>query len=212
MSAIATLDRATHTYTDSEGGRVALCVSDVLSLSGICQPYPEIPSVMNHVEHARMLGEAVHEWCEYLDNGGADIENLDDTEVLPYVMAYQRFREKHEPEWEYVETSFSDQEIDCAGTPDRIGTILRGKSRIPVIADIKTPQAAAKYWPLQLSGYQHLSRRLDCLLYVVHLASDASFKLRPYESDIPTFLAAVKVADWRLKNGAKCKASVLVAE
>lgn len=203
MSAIATLDRATHTYTDSEGGRVALCVSDVLRLSGITQPYPEIPSVMNFVEHARELGERVHEWCDYLDNGGDAVENLEDTELLPYIMAYQRFREEHKPEWEHIEQSF--QSGGCAGTPDRIGSIVRGKKRIPVIVDLKTPNKAEKHWQIQLSGYQWLSNRIDCMLYVVHLASDSSFRLRPYESDLLTWEGALTVAKWRLANGGKIR-------
>lgn len=210
MSAIATLDRLTHTYSGENGERVGLCVSDVLRLSGICQPYPELPSVLNHVEHARELGEVVHEWADFVDNGGAspydincEIYDLEDSEPLPYVLAYQRFREKHEPEWEHIEQSFH---LDgCAGTPDRIGTILRGGKRIPVIVDLKTPRKEEKHWQLQLSGYQWLASRIDCLLYVVHLASDATFKLRAYESDIPTFRAALTVAKWRMEHGAKIK-------
>lgn len=203
MSAIATLDRATHTYTDHAGERVALCVSDVLRLSGITQPYPDNPMVMGFVEHARELGTRVHEWCEYLDDGLDDVELLAGTELLPYVLAYRRFCDQYQPEWEQIEGGLAKE--GCAGTPDRIGTIMRGKSRIPIIADIKTPKKAEKHWQIQLSGYQWMTNRLDCLLYVVHLASDASFKLRPYESDIPTWEAALTVAKWRMANGGKIR-------
>jgi hypothetical protein len=202
MSAIATLDRGSHVYTVA-GERVPLCVSDVLRLSGICPAYPDIPSVLNHVEHARELGETVHEWADYLDTTFADgldpaIDELADSEPMSYVLAYQRFRTEHEPEWSHIEQSFALE--DCAGTPDRIGTIKRGKSRIPVIVDIKTPRQAEKHWQIQLSGYQWLANRLDCLLFALHLASDATYKLRPYDSDIGTFCAALRVAQWKLKN------------
>lgn len=207
MSATATLDRLTHTYSAVNGERVSLCVSDVLRLSGIVQPYPD--SAKQFVEHARDLGETVHEWAEFLDSSPNPLayqyDCLEESEPLPYVMAYQRFREEHEPLWEHIETSFADTALDCAGTPDRIGTIAKGKKRIPVIIDIKTPKQAQEHWQLQLSAYQYLSRRLDCGLYVLHLAKDASFKLRPYESDTETFLSAVRVAQWRLKNGVKVK-------
>ena len=205
MSAPATLDRATHTYTDGSVERVALCVSDVLRLSGICPPYRDIPMVMGFVEHARELGERVHEWCDYLDNGCDDVESLEGSQLLPYVLAYRRFCEDHLPEWQHIEASFSDSVIGCAGTPDRIGSIKRGKNRTPAIIDIKTPNKAEKHWQIQLSAYQYLSHRLDCMLFVVHLASDASYKLRPYESDIETFLSATRVAQWRLQNGAKIR-------
>lgn len=209
MSATATLQRETHTYLDGDGKSVSLSVSAVLSLSGIVQPYPE--SAAAFVEHAGTLGTVVHEWAEYLDLnplGGDEslaIECLEDSIPLPYVLAYQRFLQEHQPEWEHIEQSFTDPKLDCAGTPDRIGTIKRGKSRIPAIIDIKTAKQVAKYWPIQLSGYQLLANRLDCMLYVVHLAGDGSFKLRPYESDTLTFLAAVQVAQWRLRNGAKVR-------
>jgi len=124
MSATATLERGSHVYT-ANGSVVPLCVSDVLRLSGITQPYPESPSVMNFVEHARLLGETVHDWCEYLDNGGTEhVALLEGSEPLPYVLAYQKFREEHEPDWEYIEASFVNQGLGCAGTPDRIGTMI----------------------------------------------------------------------------------------
>jgi len=155
---------------------------------------------MNHVEHARELGETVHEWADYLDRGGlADVSSLEGSEPLPYVLAYQRFRADHPPAWEHIEESFV---LDgCAGTPDRIGSIMRGNKCIPVIVDIKTPRQPEKHWQIQLSGYQWLANRLDCLLYAVLLRSDATFKLLPYESDIGTFCAALRVAQWKVSNG-----------
>lgn len=203
MSAIATLERGSHVYTDAKGERVPLCVSDVLRLSGIRPSYPESPSVMNHVEHARELGETVHEWCDYIDQcRGESFEsyaNLGDSEPLPYVVAYANFVKEHEPLWENVEQSFHLE--GCAGTPDRIGAILQNGKRIPVIVDIKTPRQPEKHWQIQLSGYQWLANRLDCLLYAVLLRSDATFKLLPYESDIGTFCAALRVAQWKVSVG-----------
>ena len=206
-TATVTLERGTHTYVAGDGQRVPLCVSDVLSLSGIVQPYP--PSAMNFVEHARELGETVHEWCAYLDSGeDADgvIDSLRDSEPLPYVLAYQRFRKRHYAAWECIEQPFVDAELGVAGTPDRIGSIdIEPDGIHPALIDIKTPKSKADHWGLQLSGYQHLSRRSECLLFVLHLCSDATFKLRPYPSDIETFLAAVKVAKWRLEHGGKIR-------
>ncbi len=200
------LDHENHSYTH-DGASVPLSVSDVLRLSGICQPYPEDPRVMALVRHAGELGSCVHDWCDYVDAGETDVERLRDTDVLPYVLAYRRFTEECEPEWEAIEQSVCDPVLGVAGTLDRIGTMKRGNGRRPVIVDIKSPKAAAKYWQVQLSAYQYLSSpgRLDCSLFVVHLASDGSYKVRPYESDIETFLCAVKVAQWRVKNGVKIR-------
>jgi hypothetical protein len=206
MSAIATLERGTHQYT-VDGVAVPLCVSDVLRLSGICQPYPEIPSVLNHVEHARELGETVHQWCDHLDLGGDRAvaeEALADSEPLPYVIAYTRFLEECRPSWEAIEKSFANVELGVAGTPDRVGAITHGGlCGTLAIIDIKTPSKPEKHWQLQLSAYQYLTGRNDYKLFALHLASDATYRLRSYKSDIETFLAAVKVAQWRLKNGVK---------
>lgn len=198
MNATAVLDKATHTYT-AGAQRIPLSVSQVLSLSGICPAYPDDPRVMAFVEHAGMLGQTVHDWCDYLDSGESDVSGLEGSEILPYVVAYQRFREECRPEWEGMEVSLWDEKLNCAGTLDRVGSMIHGKSRRPVIVDIKTPKSAAKHWQIQLSGYQHLANRVDCSLFVVHLAGDGRYKVRPYESDIPTFLGAVAVAQWKLR-------------
>lgn len=212
MTTPALLNRADHTYS-SDGKKVPLCVSDVLRLSGICPAYPDIPSVLNHVEHARELGETVHEWCDFLDTEDPDgesmsvpveaVEALRETEPLPYVCAYQKFRCEYEPDWAHIEQSFHLEE--CAGTPDRIGTIERNGKRIPVIVDIKTPRQPEKHWQIQLSGYQWLANRLDCLLFALLLRSDATYKLLPYDSDIGTFCAALRVAQWKIRNGGKIR-------
>jgi len=193
MSAKATLDKLTHSYTASDGNRVSLCVSDVLRLSGIVQPYPE--GAQRFVEHARELGETVHEWCDYMDEGATDVESLADSEILPYVLAYQRFREEHRPEWDVIEGSYATEEF--AGTVDRMGEI--GKES--VILDIKTPRKAEAHWGIQLSAYQILTGRSECALYALLLSSDATYRLIPYQPEPDVFLAALKVAQWKLANG-----------
>ena len=202
----AILEKATHEYTADNGSRVALSVSQVLSLSGIVQPYPE--SAAFNVARAGELGTTVHEWCDWLDSDADDMATLDainNSPVLPYVTAYQRFREKHKPVWTAIEESCWDEELGVAGTPDRIGMIEVGGISVPAIVDIKTPKTVSASWQIQLSAYSVISGRLEHNLFVVLLASDASFRLIHHQAEHDTFRAAVRVAQWRVANGAKKK-------
>jgi hypothetical protein len=196
MSAKATLDKLTHSYTASDGNRVSLCVSDVLRLAGIVQPYPDVAKLF--VEHARELGETVHEWCDYMDEGAIDVESLADSEILPYVLAYQRFREDEHPAWQHIEQSLHS-DLGFAGTLDRVGYL--SKTDKEVILDIKTPRKAEAHWGIQLSAYQILTGRSECALYALLLASDATYRLIPYKAEPEVFLAALKVAQWKVANG-----------
>jgi hypothetical protein len=200
MSAKATLEKGNHVYTVA-GKQVPLCVSRILELSGIKQPYPE--AAQRFVEHARDLGETVHEWADFLDSDAwkeSDaIACLSETEPLPYVLAYQRFREEYRPSWDVIEGSYATDEF--AGTVDRIGQIRQGINSPEVIIDIKTPRKAEAHWGIQLSAYQILTGRSECALYALLLSSDATYRLIPYQPEPEVFLAALKVAQWKCKHG-----------
>lgn len=195
-AAVAVLDALTHTYSVN-GEKLSLSVSRVLQESGIAPAYP--PEAMSYVEAAREKGEAVHQWCEYADRGGDDFRLLEDPEydqqVLPYILAYQRFRTDYLPEWQFIEMPFHRD--DCGGTPDRIGTIA---GEIAIL-DIKTPKRAAPHWQIQLSAYQWIGglEKESLKLYVLLLGCDATYRLLPYESDIPTWECALHIARWKLK-------------
>lgn len=193
-ASIAVLNPATHVYTDSTGVKLPLCVSDVLELSGISPEYPETAAM----EYARDLGWAVHDWCTYLDSedGEDSIEGLEGTELVPYILAYQRFRVDYRPKWQHIEQSFSRE--DCGGTPDRIGLIDVDSKPVKVILDLKTPQRIGKHWQIQLSAYQWLAESKSSELYVLQLGKDAAYKLTRFESDRKTWLAALRVARWKL--------------
>lgn len=185
-------DPETHTYF-SNGEYVYLYVSRVLSLSGICPPYP--PSAAANVEHRRLIGERTHEWARYIDETAKPkVSSLEGAEVLPYVTAYQKFRAECRPEWDHIEESFCREA--CGGTPDRIGTIRKGGSLIPCVLDIKTAREPAPYWPIQLSAYQWLTGCEDTDLYVVHLFEDASYNLLNYTPHREVWLGALEVARW----------------
>lgn len=56
-----------------------------------------------------------------------------------------------------VETRLYDHKLGFSGKPDLIA-ILKGDEH-PAMADWKTSQAVAKWWPLQDAGYRHLAAK-----------------------------------------------------
>lgn len=191
---LAILNPATHVYSDIEGKRLPFSVSRVLELSGISPQYPQTAAM----EYAKDLGWAVHDWCTWLDTDGVeedDIEAIAGSELVGYVLAYQKFRKDYSPEWERMECSFYRE--DCGGTPDRIGTILIKGKRTPVIVDLKTPVRAATHWQMQLSAYQWLSELDSSELYSLQLGKDSMYKLTRFSADRETWLAALRIARWK---------------
>lgn len=188
------LEPSTHTYL-VDGEPVPLCVSDVMELSGIVKPYPE--EAMYHVERARRLGEFTHKWTQSLDQGNSDVASLEGTRLLPYVVAYQRFREEHRPNWSHIEQPFVRDDI--AGTPDRIGRIRLGDERVPAIVDLKTSRKPETFWGVQLSGYLWLLKGdPGWRLFVVWLQKDGTFKLLNYSIQTPVWEAAITLARWQM--------------
>lgn len=183
------LDPYTHTYTVN-GMPVDLCVSDVIELAGIKKPYP--PEAAQHVEHARLLGNCLHRWCEHIDLGGEFHTESHGTEVEPYIFAWASFLEDNQPEWTHVEESFYKEGI--AGTPDRIG-LLKDQ---PVILDIKSPKKAEPHWGIQLTAYKWLTDYpVEYQLWVCWLHSDGTYKLLNYTPELEIWKAAVTLAKWQ---------------
>ena len=196
------LDRDTHTYYINDVP-LSLCVTDVLDLAGLIKPYP--PAAMPYVEAARDLGQALHEWAEWMDTADPAIDPaafdvLGGTELLPLVLAFQKFRLEHRPRWDSIEEPFYRQGV--GGTPDRIGTMeMFDGTFATVILDIKTPKQSQAHWQLQLSAYSWLVPFLECQLFALWLHQDASFELLPYEPAVDVWEGALKVAEWKLRHG-----------
>ena len=191
-----TFEEITHTYA-VDGKPVELCVSDVLEMAGITGYSDRVPRYL--IEHARMIGTAVHKACHYLDLDALDVDTVDE-QIAGYVIGYLKFREQYEPRWSLMEEPMADPVLGVAGTADRIGS-FRGNEA--AIVDIKTAVKPEKHWGLQLSAYAMLSGRQDYSLYALHLTRTGEFELLPYQNEWGVFLAALTVAQWKSRNGAK---------
>jgi hypothetical protein len=187
-----TFEATRHRYLTDEGIQIP-SVSQVLTLAGIS----DVSMIPAHIlERAAAIGSAVHDACQYLDEGELD-PDLDPL-IVGYVLGYQRFKEAHEPKILEIETRVGkDGDLPFAGRRDRV--IVLGD--VEYVMDIKTASKPQYSWPIQLAAY---SKR-DQGRIVVHLAKDGTFNVIKYENeaDYEVWQAALTVAHFKLKNGAK---------
>lgn len=141
-------------------------------------------------------GTAVHLATQYDDEGTLDESTLDPV-IMPYVEAWRKFK---------VEMGFQpihiERRLARIGHPSFAGTIDRvcmvGGFRW--ILDIKSG-AEADADPLQLAGYSILIP--SCRLANVYLADDGKYRYvrrKTSVDDHHDFIAAVRIAEWKIKN------------
>lgn len=175
-----------------DGVRI-LSVSEVLEISGVSN-YSGIPE--DNLRRAANRGIAIHMACDDIDKGRADWWS-DDEEIRPRVNAYAEWVKDTGFEVLHSEYSVWNEELQFAGTPDKIGAI---KGEI-VIVDIKATSKVYPWTALQLAAYEicyPCRRRL-----VVWLKPNGRYKEIEYQDcvDYPTFLAALQLARWKVKHG-----------
>ena len=137
---------------------------------------------------AAAKGTAVHEATELIDYG---IEPEEDSELEPYLLAYQTFLCEHEVEWEMIERivyykRLPQDEIPLfAGTVDRFGKV-NGKYAVVDIktyaslstdamlnASCQTALYAYAIDDMQDGGWQ---RDAQTYRYVLHLRKDGTYR------------------------------------
>lgn len=193
-----------HRY--EEDGVQIPSVSQVIELAGI----NDVSSIPEHIlRRAADRGTAVHLACQFLDEDDLVFDSLD-PEVLPYVVAYQKFREEYRFKAELIEHCMVG-EVDgmrYGMTLDRVGT-MNGEER--VLLDLKTSSKPQAYWTIQtaayLVGYSEIDSQERPGRAVVHLCKDATFKLLLHnlDTDFDVWKAALTLANWKLKNGSKIR-------
>lgn len=197
----------THTYR--EDGGVIPSVSQVLTLAGV----DDVSGIPEHIlRHAADRGTAVHLACHYLDEDDLIFDSLDQ-EVLPYVVAYQKFREEYEFKATVIEHRMVG-EVDgmrYGMTLDRVGTMTTPEGTYRVLLDLKTASKPQAYWPIQtaayLVGYAGIDTGARPGRAVVHLRKDATFKVLVHDldTDFDIWRSALTLAHWKIKNGSKIK-------
>jgi hypothetical protein len=167
-----------------------------------------------NLARAQDVGTAVHLACQYLDEGDLDLESVDQG-ILGYVVGYQKFREEYQVVYDLIEHAMIG-ELDGMKYGmrfDRLGRVNIRGSEETMLLDIKTSSRVSPSWPIQtaayLTGYAGLftleGEPVRPRRAVVHLAKDATYRVLRHtvEADVDVWAAALRLAYWRLANGAK---------
>lgn len=156
------------------------------------------------LEVARARGEAVHLATALDDNNDLDESSVDPI-VMPYLVAWHRFKSETQFVCELIETRVYSDRYRYAGTPDRYGYFP--SRRYSAVLDLKTtaqimpatgPQTAAYAAALVENGFAKKPRR-----FTVQLRTDSSYRLIEHDdaADLSVFLSALTLYNWRKKHG-----------
>jgi len=194
--ATATFTERGHVYRD--GDQVVPSVSQVLTLAGI-DDLRGVPRF--NVRRAAVRGTAVHLATQFLDRGKLD-EHSVAPEIAGYVMAYEQFKRDSG----FHPIAIEERGVGAIGELkfgyciDRVGIL---EERLAIV-DLKTASKAFDWWAIQTAGYAEGIRH-DGPRYSLHLRANGDYKLIPCDdhADFETWLAALKVAHWKLAHGWK---------
>ena len=199
-------DPESHIYTDTDTGRVIPNVTSIIEALGLSDFSKVNQDVMRR---AQEFGKAVHTACHLYDIGDLDMGSLDPA-LKPYLNAWIKF--KKETEFVILESEqiVYSKKHDYAGTPDKIAMVYNLKTLI----DIKSSTTMQKITKLQTAGYliaanetkkfnEKVKKRMG-----VQLKDNGDYDIKPYNDkiDIPTFLAALTMTNWKKINNVKEKA------
>lgn len=145
-----------------------------------------------YTDEARERGIAVHAACHYLDEECLEWSTVA-PEIVPYVEAYQRFKEESDFVPAMIEEPVFNEQYFYGGILDRTG-LLNGQA---VLLDLKSGDPEP-WVSLQLGGYsaclaKHHKR------FSLQLKDNGKYKLQEYidPSDIKIFLSCVAIANWK---------------
>lgn len=195
------LDEATHIYTVRHPGAPAGEQFDSLTWClGETRMNP-LPTQVDPavIEAAGWRGTNVHLGTELLDTpGGLDWSSLSAEEV-PYVQAYDTFKDECGFQPVVVERKFASLTYKVACRVDRVGQLRDGDL---AVADIKTGEVKPAT-ALQLAGCGWMVDPTRVFhRFAVRLKSNGDpkiveFPVEEYSRDVSIFLSAVAVTQWR---------------
>ena len=194
MKPQVTLDEKSHTY--KVDGRQLVSVTETLEKCGLRTDFSKSQEALER-------GRCVHLACQYYDEGRLDAKSVDRADI-DYVRAWIFFREQTNFKIKEIEMPVVSLGHGYAGKPDRIGRFPR--QPYDTMLEIKTgvvPAVAA----LQLAAYGNARTKGKKFGRVtVQLLPNGKYKLwhysiRDYKRDVWDFFSALRIAEWRQRNG-----------
>lgn len=186
-------------------GEAVPSVTEVLDMNGLVDFSMIQPEVL---EEARLRGSAVHTWIELVTEHPDSIRGVDPPDqIRPYVLAWEKWIAECGFEIKQAETAVVDPIYRYAGTFDALGWLPLRKKR--ALVDYKARYGLTPEIGPQLAGYlraipHHLVEPGEPIeRYALLLRKDGSYRFEPFTSrhDDHDFLAAVRIAHWKLRNG-----------
>lgn len=185
-----TYDKKTHVYRID--GVVVPSNTQILTEVGIVD-------TQWYTEEGKIRGHNVHLACQMLDEDDLNFDALD-SELLPYVKAYQKFKAESGFKPDLIEVPCFNHTFHYATTLDRTGTFPSGEYTL-----LELKSGAVEPWAaLQLAGQNEcLEKRIS--RHVLQLKSDGTYRLTKFTdpNDRNVFLSAVSVVHWKRNNGAR---------
>jgi hypothetical protein len=193
-----------NTFGYALAGERIVSVTEVLKLAGLVD-LSHIP--VETLERARQRGHDVHAWVEGIALGLIDDETPDER-IAPYIDGYGSFLAETEFTVVDVELEVVSRLYRFAGRLDLTGTI-GGESWL---LDVKATASIAPESALQTAGYAVAYRETKpeapvhrrAVLQLGPGAGPRLYRLAEQKSDredTHDFLAAVRVAYWKLRHG-----------
>jgi hypothetical protein len=179
------------------GGQPYPRVTAILEATGLVD-YSRVPE--QKIADAQWRGSAVHLACQYLDEGTLDWSSVE-PEHLPYVRAWQRFRDESGFDVEAAEQMVCSR-AGYAGRLDRRGRLRDGSL---AVLDLKTGSVMPAT-RLQLAAYvMCLDQPYAYSRHAVRLTPEGRFSVTTYlkrelAADFAVFLHALGVYCWRKEN------------
>lgn len=181
------------------GGYRVPSVTEALAIAGLID-FSGVPERI--LEAAAERGRLAHHVTALIDRG-EDTGRITN-EIQPYVAAYEKFRADTHFYPKLIEETVVSTKYLFAGTLDRFGW-LNGE---PALIDLKTSSQIARWIGLQLAGYaialeEQMGEITNLKRFALRLHAEGTYSLHRFRSasDRADFLAAVRIANYQLREG-----------
>ncbi len=145
-------------------------------------------------------GSMIHKATALYDEGVLDWDTVDER-ILPFILAWKRFREEASGKVTAIELSVVNQKLGYVGTLDRIITKCNLHPSGHLLLDIKTNEADI-FTRLQTMAYAMAQKRTVKRGYV-ELKNDGTYRAEVYDNDSVDqagWMACLQLNSWKVRN------------
>lgn len=194
------MTRNAFAYASAAGVRLP-SVTEVMKIAGIGEDFSSVSA--GTLERARERGSDAHAWVEGIVKGWIDDEDPPE-HIAGLVAGFHRFRGDTAFEAIECEATVVSETHGYAGTLDLFGKLGGALWVLDMKCTAQVPKSAA----VQTAAYRMATppawAARSARRGVLHLRRDGTYQVvehKDHRLDEHDFLAALRVANWRLRNG-----------